>query len=75
MSTSRNEAITPGHQTVDLRAGLGLPGGVTLRGGVLNLFDEYFWDHLNARNPFGQPEPTPVAEPGRVLFIDFSVNF
>ena len=75
VSTSRNEAITPGYQTVDLRAGVGLPGGLTLRGGVLNVFDEYFWDHLNARNPFGQPAPTPVAEPGRVIFVDLALSF
>lgn len=75
VSTTRNEGATPGYQTLDLRTGVGLPGGVTVRGGVLNVFDKYYWDHLNARNPFGQPAPTPVPEPGRIFFMDLSIAF
>ena len=72
VSTSRNEGSTPGYETVDLRGGVGLPNGVTLRAGVLNVLDESYWDHLNARNPFtGQPVP----EPGRVLFVDLAWAF
>lgn len=67
--------MTPGYQTADLRAGVGLPNGVTLRGGVLNVFDEYYYDHLNARNPFALPDRLPVPEPGRVFFVDLSVAF
>jgi iron complex outermembrane receptor protein len=75
VSSSRNEGATPGHQTLDMRAGVGLPNGITLRGGVLNVFDEYYYDHLNARNPFALPDRLPVPEPGRVLFLDVAVTF
>ncbi|MGD8730086.1 MAG: TonB-dependent receptor, partial [Gemmatimonadota bacterium] len=75
VSTTRNEGATPGYQTADIRGGVGLPGGVTVRGGVLNVFDKYYWDHLNARNPFGQPAPTPVPEPGRIFFLDLAIAF
>jgi iron complex outermembrane receptor protein len=72
VSTSRNEGVTPGYQILDLKGGVGLSSGVTLRAGVLNLFDEFYWDHLNARNPFtGQPVP----EPGRVVFVDLAWAF
>lgn len=72
VSISRNEGVTPGYQLVDLKAGFGLPNGVTLRGGVLNLFDEFYWDHLNARNPF---TTQPIPEPGRVIFVDVAWAF
>ncbi|HSH76216.1 MAG TPA: TonB-dependent receptor, partial [Longimicrobiales bacterium] len=72
VSVSRNEGESDGYQTVDLRAGYGLPNGVTIRGGVLNLLDEEYHDHLNARNPF---TGAPVPEPGRVLFIDVAWAF
>ncbi len=72
VSTKRNEGVTPGYQTADLRGGFGMANGVTVRGGVLNIFDKYYWNHLNARNPFtGQPVP----EPGRVFFIDLAWAF
>jgi iron complex outermembrane receptor protein len=45
---------------------------VTLCGGVLNVFDEFYWNHLNARNPF---TTQPVPEPGRVAFVDVSWAF
>jgi iron complex outermembrane receptor protein len=72
VSTSRNEGPTPGYRTLDLRAGVGLANGVTLRTGVLNVFDTFYWDHLNARNPF---TTEPVPEPGRVLFVDLGWAF
>ena len=72
VSVSRNESETDGYQLLDLKGGVGLPNGVTLRAGVLNVFDEFYWDHLNARNPFtGQPVP----EPGRVAFVDVAWAF
>ena len=72
VSTSRNEGATDGYSTGDLRVGYGLPNGVTLRGGVLNLWDTDYYNHLNARNPFTGLQ---IAEPGRVLFIDAVWSF
>jgi iron complex outermembrane receptor protein len=75
VATSRNEGVTPGYQTVDVRAGVGLTNGITIRGGVLNVFDKYYYDHLNARNPFALPDRLPVPEPGRIFFLDLAVAF
>jgi iron complex outermembrane recepter protein len=72
VSTKRNEGVTPGHKTADVRGGFGFANGVTLRGGVLNVFDAYYWDHLNARNPF---TGMPVPEPGRVFFVNLAWAF
>jgi len=72
VSVSRNEGVTPGYQLLDLKGGVGLTNGVTLRAGVLNVFDKFYWDHLNARNPF---TAQPVPEPGRVVFVDLAWAF
>ncbi len=72
VSTTRGESSTPGYETVDVHAGIPLPGGVTARFGVDNLFDRAYTNHLNARNPF---TGFAVAEPGRVLFARMSVRF
>lgn len=72
VATLRGESPTPGYQTADLKGGFGLANGVTVRGGVLNVFDKYYWNHLNAKNPF---TGMPVPEPGRVFFIDLAYAF
>jgi len=72
VSTSRNEGPTDGYATGDVKAGFGLGNGVTLRTGILNVWDEAYHNHLNARNPFtGQPVP----EPGRIFFLDASWSY
>src|SRR5690606_31242579 len=72
VSTTRGETSTPGYETVDVHAGVPLPGGVTARFGVDNLFDRAYTNHLNARNPF---TGLAVPEPGRVFFARMSVRF
>ena len=72
VSSMRGEVATGGHQTGDLRAGFGLTNGITVRTGVLNLWDTEYSDHLNAKNPFNG---IPIAEPGRVLFLDLAWSF
>ena len=64
---TRGETETTGYETGDVRAGYGLPNGVTIRAGILNVWDENYVDHLNAKNPFTGIQ---IAEPGRVLFVD-----
>jgi iron complex outermembrane receptor protein len=72
VSISRGETATPGYQTGDVRAGVSLANGVTLRTGVLNVWDTDYHDHLNAKNPF---LGIPVPEPGRVVFLDLVWSF
>ncbi len=72
VSTSRGELPTDGYWTGDIRAGFGLANGVTLRGGILNVWDQQYHNHLNAKNPF---TGVPVPEPGRVTFIDVAWSF
>ena len=72
VSTSRGELPTDGYWTGDIRAGFGLANGVTLRGGILNVWDQQYHNHLNAKNPF---TGVPVPEPGRVIFIDVAWSF
>lgn len=71
VATRRMERATPGYEVVDLVAGWEFTH-FELRGGVRNLLDEEYSDHLNTLNPFvGQRLP----EPGRSVFvgIDFSL--
>lgn len=72
VSTTRGEVATPGYETMDIHAGLPLPGGTMLRLGVNNVLDRAYVNHLNARNPFSG---LTVPEPGRVLFARMSVRF
>jgi iron complex outermembrane receptor protein len=72
VSTSRGETATPGYVTGDIRGGVSVMNGVTLRAGVLNLWDTDYHNHLNAKNPF---LGLPVPEPGRVAFLDLVWSF
>jgi iron complex outermembrane recepter protein len=72
VSATRGEGATAGYETLDVQAGLALPGGVFLRTGIQNLFDQDFTNHLNARNPFTR---AAIAEPGRVFFMRLSTSF
>ncbi|MCU0840879.1 MAG: TonB-dependent receptor [Thiobacillaceae bacterium] len=44
------ETPTAGHGVVNLRAGYRFDGGLTLTGGVENLFDKRYYDHLGGIN-------------------------
>lgn len=72
VATTRGESATEGHATVDLRAGWAPIQGVNVRFGVQNLFDEEYVNHLNSRNPYSG---VPLAEPGRVFFVDLTYGF
>lgn len=71
-AVTRNESPTDGYATVDLKGGVQIIRGVELRGGVLNLTDVDYVNHLNARNPFTTEQ---VPEPGRVVFAELGVSF
>jgi iron complex outermembrane receptor protein len=72
VAAKRGETPTEGYTTLDLRVGARLLSGLNLRGGVLNATNEFYVNHLNAKNPFTGAQ---VPEPGRVFFIKASYTF
>jgi iron complex outermembrane receptor protein len=72
VSTTRGEVATPGYETLDVHVGIPLPGRVSARVGIDNVFNRDYANHLNARNPF---TGFAVPEPGRVLFARLGVRF
>ena len=72
VATTRFELATAGWTTVDVSLGLELAAGVTLRGGVRNLTDEFYVNHLNSLDPFtGQR----IAEIGRSGYLGLEYAF
>jgi iron complex outermembrane receptor protein len=72
VSTTRNENATDSYITIDLVSGMATVEGVNVRIGIENLFDKEYWNHLNARNPFGGAR---IPEPGRLFYVDVSYGF
>ncbi len=72
VAATRLELATAGWTTVDLSAGLELGAGVTLRGGVRNLTDEFYVNHLNSLDPF---MGTRIAEIGRSGYFGLEYAF
>ena len=72
VATARNETLTEGYTTVDLRAGVRVMRRVEVKVGVENLFDATYTNHLNAKNPFSG---TRILEPGRVFTTNLTVRF
>jgi iron complex outermembrane receptor protein len=72
VATVLGETPTEGYVTWDLSAGVELGYGVSLEGGVSNLTDTNYVNHLNAKKPY---VGTPIPEPGRVFTTDLTVRF
>ncbi len=72
VATTRFEMATAGWTTVDVSIGLELAAGVTLRGGVRNLTDEFYINHLNSLNPFSGQR---IAEIGRSGYLGLEYAF
>ena len=72
VATTRFEMATAGWTTVDVSIGLELAAGVTLRGGVRNLTDEFYVNHLNSLNPFSGQR---IAEIGRSGYLGLEYAF
>ena len=72
VATTRFELATAGWTTVDVSLGLELAAGVTLRGGVRNLTDEFYVNHLNSLNPFTGRR---IAEIGRSGYLGLEYAF
>jgi len=72
VATVLGETPTDGSVTLNLKGGARVGRGVSLEGGVTNLTDTAYVNHLNAKNPyFG----TPIPEPGRVFFVGAAYEF
>ena len=62
---------TPGHTTVDFRAGMKLYKGLNIGAAVLNIFDVAYYNHLNFSytNAFDHTNGDKVYEPGRNISV------
>ena len=66
------ETPTEGYVTLDLRGGLAVGRGISVEGGVTNLTDADYVNHLNAKNPYSG---TPIPETGRIFFAGVNYAF
>jgi iron complex outermembrane receptor protein len=66
------ESATDGYVTLDLKGGVDVGRGISLKAGVSNLTDADYVNHLNARNPYSG---IAIPEPGRVIFGDITIRF
>ena len=72
VATARLELPTSGWTTIDLAAGGELVDGLTLRAGVRNLSDEFYFNHLNSLDPFSGRR---IAEVGRSGYAGLEFAF
>ena len=72
VATVLGETPTDGYVTLDLKGGMDIGYGVSLEGGISNLTDTDYVNHLNAKNPYTQQ---PIPELGRVFFVDLTLSF
>lgn len=69
VAATRGEERTPGYGTLDLLAGVAPLQGINLRVGVQNVFNKFYVNHLNSKNPY---TGDPIPEPGRVMYMELS---
>jgi iron complex outermembrane recepter protein len=78
ISATNGEAASPGWVAANLWFGVNMGGALTLSGGVENVFDRRYADHLAGRNrvllsdvAVGEKLPAP----GRSLFVRVGIDF
>jgi len=70
------ETETPGFWLADAHVNARLFDGVRLTGGVRNIFDEAYYEHLNRQfNPAFESAERTLLEPGRRVFLELNVQF
>lgn len=70
------EDRSPGFVLVDMSLSAQLMEGISLAGGVRNLLNESYYEHLNRRfNPGVVSASEYLLEPGRRFFMELSVRF
>jgi iron complex outermembrane receptor protein len=73
---SFGETQTPGFWLADAHVNARLFDGVRLIGGVRNIFDEAYYEHLNRQfNPAFESTERSLLEPGRRVFLELNVQF
>jgi len=73
---SFGETETPGFWLADAHINTRLFDGVRLTGGVRNIFDEAYYEHLNRQfNPAFESAERSLLEPGRRVFLELNVQF
>ncbi len=73
ISISYGETKTPAFNVVDAKVSWVATKAITATGGILNLFDTAYYEHLS-RSVLG-PGARPIYSPGRSLFVTFTFNF
>lgn len=70
------ESRTPGFWLVDASISSAIFQGMTISGGVRNIFDKDYYEHLNRQfNPMVNPTGGYLPEPGRRFFAELSIRF
>ena len=72
VAEARLEQATQGWTTLDLQAGFLVTEGFSVRGGILNLTDAFYRNHLNSLNPFTRQR---IAEVGRRVYVGAEYGF
>ncbi|MGC9343609.1 MAG: TonB-dependent receptor [Bacteroidales bacterium] len=72
ISTEYGETTTPSFSLLDLKITFQMSGNIRLTGGVKNLLDENYYEHLS-RSVRGTQ--TPIYAPGRSFFGSINVSF
>ncbi|SFI48966.1 TonB-dependent receptor domain-containing protein [Celeribacter neptunius] len=70
----RDASTTPGYATLDLFGAYEISDTVMLIGGVDNLFDKAYANHLNRETVLGESTGT-INEPGRNVYLTLQVQF
>jgi iron complex outermembrane receptor protein len=73
IASSYGETETPAFNVVDAKISWLVTKSITASGGVLNLFDTAYYEHLS-RSIQG-PEKRPIYSPGRSFFVTLTFNF
>jgi iron complex outermembrane receptor protein len=68
----KGETATDGYVVGNIRAGYQLSEEAMLYGGVRNLSDNFYINHLNTKNPFTGRQ---IPEPGRSYYLKFQYAF
>jgi len=73
IAVSYGENETPRFMTVDVKTSWLINNILTVTGGVQNIFDEAYYEHLarSVRNA----EKRPIYSPGRSFYVTLTVNF
>jgi iron complex outermembrane receptor protein len=73
IASSYGETISPAFNVIDVKISWLATKTITANGGILNLFDTAYYEHLS-RSVHG-PGKRPIYSPGRSFFVTITFNF